>query len=134
MLIDAVKNKKLDDIENDLARLIPRSVDLSTDDERCRHLANRIREFYFKGKKVSHDTMNELVDLNTDYHFTILAYLAAELHARYQNRCAKRDLSVLFFNIKFFSLYFLSLCLVQCISFNSLSIRTSICTKNLRSC
>lgn len=86
MLIDAVKNKKLDDIENDLARLIPRSVDLSTDDERCRHLANRIREFYFKGKKVSHDTMNELVDLNTDYHFTILAYLAAELHARYQNR------------------------------------------------
>lgn len=90
MLIDAVKNKKLEDIDNDLARLIPRSVNLATDDERCKHLAHRIREFYFKGKKVSRDTMNELVDLNTDYHFAILAYLTAELHARYQNRCVER--------------------------------------------
>lgn len=86
MLIDAVKNKKLNEIENDLARLIPKSVNLATDDERCKHLANRIRDFYFKGKTVSLDTVDELVDLNTDYHFAILAHLTAELHARYQNR------------------------------------------------
>lgn len=91
MLIDAVKNKKLDDIDNDLARLIPRSVDLAndmqtTDDERCKQLANHMRDFYFKGKRVSNDTLDELVDLNTDYHFTIFAYLSAELHTKYQNR------------------------------------------------
>lgn len=86
MLIDAVKNKKLEEIDNDLARLIPRSVNLAPNDERCKHLANRIREFYFDGMKLSTDTMNEFVDLNTDYHFGILACFYAELHARYQNR------------------------------------------------
>lgn len=86
MLIDAVKNKKLNEIEHDLARLIPKSVNLAPDDERCKQLANRIRDFYFKGKTVSLDTVDELVDLNTDYHFAILANLSAELHARYQNR------------------------------------------------
>lgn len=85
-IIDAVKNKKLDEIDNDLARLIPKSVNLAPDDERCKQLANRMRDFYFNGKKVSLDTVEELVDLNTDYHFAILACLGAELHARYQNR------------------------------------------------
>lgn len=86
MLIDQVKNKKLDQVDNDLARLIPKSVNLAPDDERCKKLANRMRDFYFNGRKICHDTLNELVDLNTDYHFAILAYLGAELHARYQNR------------------------------------------------
>lgn len=86
MLIDAVKNKKLEEIDGDLARLIPRSVNLTTNDERCTYLANRMRDFYFNGKKISMDTLDEFVDLNTDYHFAIFAYLAAELHARYQNR------------------------------------------------
>ena len=86
MLIDAVKNKKLNEIDNDLARFIPKSVNLATDDERCKLLANRMRDFYFNGKRISNDTLDELIDLNTDYHFSILAYLSAELHARYQNR------------------------------------------------
>lgn len=86
MLIDAVKNKKLDQFDNDLARLIPRTINLAVDDERCKQLANKMREFYFSGKKICHDTLDDLVDLFTDYHFTIFSYLAAELHARYQNR------------------------------------------------
>lgn len=86
MIIKNVKNKELDQIDNDLARLIPKSVNLASDDERCMYLAKRMKQFYFNGNKISNDTVEELVDLNTDYHFSIFSYLAAELHARYQNR------------------------------------------------
>lgn len=86
MLIDILKNKKIDQLENDLARLIPRSVNLATDDERCKVLANRMRQFYMNGKQLSQETLDDLVDLMTDYHFTIFSYLGAELHAKYQNR------------------------------------------------
>lgn len=86
MMLDALKSKKFDQFESDLARLIPRSVNLEPDDERCKVLANKIRQFYLHGKQLSQETLDEFVDLNTDYHFTIFSYLGAELHAKYQNR------------------------------------------------
>lgn len=86
MLLDALKSKKFDQFEGDLARMIPRSVDLAVDDDRCNILANRIRQFYLHGKALSQETLDDFVDLNTDYHFTIFAHLAAELHSKYQNR------------------------------------------------
>lgn len=86
MLIDALKNDKFDAYEEDFARFIPKSVNLPVDDDRCRILANKMRTFYLNGAKLNEATLDEFVDLLTDYHFTILSYLGAELHSRYQNR------------------------------------------------
>lgn len=76
MLIDALKNNKFEQYEDDFAVFIPKSVNLPVDDVRCKVLANQMRDFYLDG----------FVDLLTDYHFTILSYLGAELHSRFQNR------------------------------------------------
>lgn len=86
MLIDALKSNKFEQYEKDLSVFIPKSVNLAVDDERCKMLAKKIRDFYLNGEKLCKDTLQGFVDLLTDYHFTILAYLGAELHARYQNR------------------------------------------------
>ncbi|XP_055324324.1 esterase B1-like [Sitodiplosis mosellana] len=85
MLIDALKNNKFEQYEKDLAVFIPKSVNLPVQDERCKILANKIRDFYLSGEKLCESTLDGFVDLLTDYHFTILSYLAAELHSRYQN-------------------------------------------------
>lgn len=86
MLLDIVTKNKLQQLDGDLARLIPRSVDLPVTDERCNTVANSIRNFYFNGEKLSEAHYDRLVDLLTDYHFTILSYLEAELHSRYEKR------------------------------------------------
>lgn len=86
ILVDAVVGKKLELYDNDLARLIPKSVDLAPDDERCKLLANRLRQFYFNGNRICDDTLNGFADLYTDTYFSLFTYLAAELHARYRNR------------------------------------------------
>lgn len=86
MLVDAVMGDKLKRFDNDLARLIPKSVDLTPDDERCKLLANRMRQFYLNGNRICDDTLDGFVDLYTDYYFSLFTYLVAELQARYQNR------------------------------------------------
>lgn len=83
-LPDAVR--KLPMYEKDLARMIPRSVDLKTDDPRCLQVADDIRQFYFDGSQVVESSLAEMVKLQTDYHFALGAQLAAELHARYEKR------------------------------------------------
>lgn len=86
MLIDALKNNKFEQYEEDLTVFIPKSVNLPVDDERCKVLAKKMRDFYLNGGKLCEDTLDGFVDLLTDYHFTILSYLGAELHSKYQNR------------------------------------------------
>lgn len=86
MLIDAQKNNKIEHFDEDLARFIPKSVNLAPQDERCNILAEQIRQFYLNGRKLNADTLDGFTNLLTDYHFTIHSYLAAELHARHQNR------------------------------------------------
>lgn len=86
MLADAVVGDKLERFDNDLARLIPKSVNLAPDDERCKLLANRMRQLYLNGNRICDDTLDGFVDLYTDYYFSLFTYLVAELHAKYQNR------------------------------------------------
>lgn len=86
MLIDALKGNKFEKFQEDFSRFIPKSVNLAPDDQRCKAVANQMRQFYLDGKKLSEDTLDGFVDLLTDYHFTILAYLGAELHSRHQKR------------------------------------------------
>lgn len=86
MLLDVIKNKKFEVYDRDLARLIPKSIDLNVDDPRCQQLANEIRTFYFEGRKITADTIKPLIDLMTDYHFALSMHLTAELYALHQRR------------------------------------------------
>lgn len=86
MLIDAVKNKKLEQFDNDFARFIPKSVNLPVDDDRCKILGDKIKQFYLNGPKLCDSTLEGFANLCTDYHFAIFACVGAELHAKYQNR------------------------------------------------
>lgn len=89
VLLAALRRNKLEEYETDLARLIPKSVNLPPDDKRCELVANKIRSFYLNDKKLCEETLNEFADLLTDHHFVICSYLAAEFHARHQSRYLK---------------------------------------------
>lgn len=86
MVLDVLKNKKFELYDKDLARFIPRSIDLDVNDPRCQQLANEMREFYFNGRNLTNKTIKELVHLMTDYHFAMCVHLCAELYALYQHR------------------------------------------------
>lgn len=86
MLPDLINNKKFELYDKDLARFIPRSVDLDVNDPRCQQLANEIREFYFNGRNISNKIITEFVHLMTDYYFGIGMHLTGELYALYQHR------------------------------------------------
>ncbi|XP_053674681.1 uncharacterized protein LOC128724987 [Anopheles nili] len=82
MMMDAIK--KLDLYDNDMARMIPRTVNVSPKGPSCEQLASEVKQFYFGSEGVSKKTVNQMADLMTDYHFGILANTCAEMHARYQ--------------------------------------------------
>uniref|UniRef100_A0A8D8NKS9 Carboxylic ester hydrolase n=3 Tax=Culex pipiens TaxID=7175 RepID=A0A8D8NKS9_CULPI len=84
MLLDAVK--KLDLYDNDMARLIPRSVNVNPATKASNDLGEEIKKFYFGDKPVCKETLPQLADLMSDYHFAIFANTCAELHARYQHQ------------------------------------------------
>lgn len=87
MFTDLCKTKKLEQIENDLARLIPKSLNVQFNDpERCQIVAQKMRDFYLSGKSICDETFDGFVDMLTDYHFGIFCALAVELHAKHQRR------------------------------------------------
>lgn len=77
---------KLDEINKDLARYIPKSIDIEPNDPRCLDIANEMRKFYFNGKEINKNALDELTNLLTDYHFAIDCNVAVELHARKQHK------------------------------------------------
>lgn len=77
--------KKLDEYDNDLAKLIPRAVNIEIDGDEGKAICQQIREFYFKGGKVNKKSLQGLSDALSDYHFAIGAQAAAEIHARNQH-------------------------------------------------
>lgn len=85
-LIDCHKNEKYQLIDKDLARYIPKTIDLALTDPKCADFADEIREFYFSGRNVSDQTMVELTNLLGDYHFNMETQLLAESYARRQHK------------------------------------------------
>lgn len=90
MMIDPYL-KRLDMIDRDLARMIPRSLafpnetvkeGLAAEDS----VTSAMRQRYFDGRPVDQSTLNEFVNLHTDYHFAIHSVITAELHARNQHQ------------------------------------------------
>ncbi|XP_058828225.1 uncharacterized protein LOC131688090 [Topomyia yanbarensis] len=94
MLLDAIK--KLEVYDNDIARLIPRTVNVNSNTVASKELGAEIKKFYFGDKRVSKDTLLQLADLMSDYHFGILANVCAELHAKYQHQS-----SLYYYNFSF---------------------------------
>lgn len=86
MFTDLYKTKKVEQVENDLARLIPKSLNLAVDDQRIKVVEQKMRDFYLNGRKIDQETYDEVTDLLTDYHFSIFFALGTELHAKYQRR------------------------------------------------
>lgn len=84
MLTDKFRRNKIDQVENDLNSLIPKSLGLDFHDLRCKQIEQKIRNFYFSGRKICEETSDEFTDLLTDYHFGICAMLGVEFHAKYQ--------------------------------------------------
>lgn len=79
--------RKINLYEEDLAKMIPRSLNVpneSSSERESQELAELIRRFYFDGRKVSNELLNEMSKLQTDYHFAVGAQLYAEMHSRRQ--------------------------------------------------
>lgn len=78
--------KKLAVYDKDLAKMIPRSLNVPNESPglESQKLAELIRKFYFDGQTISDKLLREMSKLQTDYHFAIGAHLYAEIHSRRQ--------------------------------------------------
>lgn len=84
MILDAVK--KLDAYENDLVRLIPPSVNVNPMSPQAEKLGKEIKKFYFGEESICEENLHKLMDLMTDFHFSISQTISTELHTRYQKK------------------------------------------------
>lgn len=85
-LPDCHEKNKYELFDKDLARYIPKTIDLVMDDPKCEAIADNIRQFYFSGRKVSDESKFELSKLIGDYHFNMELQFLAETYARRQHK------------------------------------------------
>lgn len=78
--------KNIEKYDKDLARMIPRSLNVPLDQEESLRIANAIRELYFCGRTVDKSTIKKMATLLTDKNFVIHLIINAELHARIQHK------------------------------------------------
>ncbi|XP_037949556.1 esterase E4-like isoform X2 [Teleopsis dalmanni] len=83
MLVNALR--KLNAIENDLERFVPRDIPLQVYTPGIKAIAKDMRDFYFKGGIINEKSLNELTNVLSDYHFVVDMQRAAECQARYQS-------------------------------------------------
>lgn len=84
-LVDLYKYKKYEKYDNDLARFIPKIIGVdNTDANKCKQIVHDMREFYFNGKPISPDALNEACVLFTDHSFMLDLLLSTTLYSRYQ--------------------------------------------------
>lgn len=79
--------RKIDELENDFARLVPRSLNILNENESSKaaqDFAQEIRNFYLDGEPLTKENSTDLIHLISDYHFTIISQMSAEIHAKYQ--------------------------------------------------
>ncbi|XP_017489752.1 PREDICTED: esterase B1-like isoform X1 [Rhagoletis zephyria] len=108
MLINAIR--KIEDIDQDLSRFVPRNIPLHTDHNDIQYLAQKLRDFYFNGKNITHEQFDAMTNLLTDYHFMVDTQLALKLQLEHQPRapiffyrydyCGGRDLYKRFFQLE----------------------------------
>lgn len=77
--------KKLHLYDTDLARMIPRSLNVPNyvgNEVEAKDVAESIRKFYFDGQKISNKLLNEIAELQSDYHYSMCTHLTAEVVSR----------------------------------------------------
>ncbi|XP_030369847.1 esterase B1-like isoform X2 [Scaptodrosophila lebanonensis] len=82
MVVNA--KRKLDIYDQDLARLVPRNLVVEPNAAEALEAAKDMRAFYFNGQALTSQSLDNLVDLLTDFHFNIDLQHAAEIHAHRQ--------------------------------------------------
>ncbi|XP_058830425.1 esterase B1-like [Topomyia yanbarensis] len=83
VLIDAIKNLNSYNLEPE--RFIPRILNIDCYTPEARKLGNEIKQFYFKDKNVTRETLLPLTNLFTDKY--LFAYrITSELWAKYQTK------------------------------------------------
>ncbi|EAT34191.2 AAEL013543-PA, partial [Aedes aegypti] len=81
-----VSGQLLRDIElyaADSTMIVPQELPL--DEDRLKEAADEIKRFFFGDDGITEDRLSTLVDIMSDNMFVMAAYVASELHARYQN-------------------------------------------------
>ncbi|XP_017002254.2 esterase B1 [Drosophila takahashii] len=78
--------QKIEAYEDDLARMVPRNLVLDPQAAEAQEAASDIRAFYFNGQALTMENLDNLVDLFSDYHFSMDLQLAAEIHASCQTQ------------------------------------------------
>ncbi|XP_016946853.1 esterase B1 [Drosophila biarmipes] len=78
--------QKLEAYEDDLARMVPRNLVVDPQAPEAQKAATDIRAFFFNGQRLSKENMDNLVDLFSDYHFSMDLQHAAEIHASCQTQ------------------------------------------------
>lgn len=84
LVMTATYKSFMDKFEEQPQRLIPLSVQVNPYSDAGTAVAKEIKRFYFGSKKISEETVPQLVEHMTDYHFFIPQTVSNELHARYQ--------------------------------------------------
>jgi acetylcholinesterase len=74
--------KKLHELNEDFSRVIPRVINVKETESAL--LVEEIKKFYFDGRDVSEETLNELSLLYTDIHYLLFVTIGNEFIARYQ--------------------------------------------------
>ncbi|XP_034652469.1 esterase B1 [Drosophila subobscura] len=77
---------KLEDYEEDLARTVPRDLVPDPQAPEAQQAAADIRKFYFNGQTLTMQHLNSMVDLFSDYHFSMDMQRAAEIHVNSQTQ------------------------------------------------
>lgn len=74
--------KKLKELNDDFARVIPRVIRVNEDESKV--VVNEIKKFYFGNRDVSEETLAELSTLFTDTNYLLFTTIGNEFIARYQ--------------------------------------------------
>ncbi|XP_022229276.2 juvenile hormone esterase [Drosophila obscura] len=77
---------KLEEYEQDLARTVPRDLVPDPQAPEAQQAAADIRNFYFNGQALVEQHLDSMVDLFSDYHFSMDLQNAVEIHANCQTQ------------------------------------------------
>lgn len=84
LVMTATYKHFMDQFEKKSQRLIPLSVQVDPNSDAGKAVAEEIKRFYLGSAKFSEETVPQLVEHMTDFHFFIPQTVSNELHARYQ--------------------------------------------------
>ncbi|XP_021698890.1 esterase B1 isoform X2 [Aedes aegypti] len=83
LLVAAQLSRDIELYGADSKMIVPQELPL--DENRLKEAADEVRRFFFGDNGITVDRLSTLVDIMSDNMFVMAAYVASELHARYQN-------------------------------------------------